>query len=240
MFLKPTVVQRESHNLVLAHPPIAFAAACRHVHRCGIYSQFQQVAAARARLLPLLPVKPATTSYFDFKLPTRRSGALLRSLEIVKKIPMPIASYRQFRIELADGWSAMIERDSTSVFLRITPSTHTAELRLTTFDPQQMSAKDWVDFAAHTNRMKNRPVLAAEVGPMAGYEVQFVGGSTWIRGWVLECNGTPLDITYRSDVSLRGLDDADITTMLKSLQLETITKTRHDNLYQPPSFDDFP
>ena len=137
---------------------------------------------------------------------------------------MPIVSYRQFCIEVADGWKAMIERDSTSEFLSITPSAHTAELRLTTFDPHQMSAKDWVDFAAHTNRMKNRPVLTAEVGPMAGYEVQFVGGSTWVRGWVLECNGIPLDITYRSDVSLRGLDDADITAMLKSLQIKQITE----------------
>ena len=52
MFLKPTVVQRVSHNLVLAHPPIAFAAACRLVHRFGIRSQGQQLTAARAGLLP--------------------------------------------------------------------------------------------------------------------------------------------------------------------------------------------
>ncbi len=138
---------------------------------------------------------------------------------------MPIASYRQFRIEVADGWSAMIERDSTSDFLRITPSTHMSELRLTTFDPQQMSAKDWVDFAVRTHRIKNRSVLNVEVGPMAGYETQFVGGSTWIRGWVLECNGIPLDITYRSEISLRGLDDVDIATMLKSLQIDSTTET---------------
>jgi hypothetical protein len=137
---------------------------------------------------------------------------------------MPIASYRQFRIEVADGWSAREERDSTSEFLSITPSNHTAELRLTTFDPQQMSAADWVDFAAHTNRLKNRSVSAAEVGPLAGYEVQFVGGKTWVRGWVLESNGVPLDITYRSDVSLRGRDDADIDAMLKSLQMDPITE----------------
>ncbi|MCC5847909.1 MAG: hypothetical protein JJU29_07420 [Verrucomicrobia bacterium] len=132
---------------------------------------------------------------------------------------MPKASYRQFSIEVSDGWSVRVESDSTSDFLSITHSNHSAQLRLSTFDPQQMSAKDWVEFAANTNRMKNRSVLATEVGPLAGYEVQFTGGLTWIRGWVLECNGVPLDITYRSDISLRGLDDADIDAMLKSLQV---------------------
>jgi hypothetical protein len=81
LFLKPTLVERESHDLmlaasrlapfgarrqrscpsrsavfILAHPPVAFPAPRRHVHRCGICSQCQQVAAARAGLLPLLPV----------------------------------------------------------------------------------------------------------------------------------------------------------------------------------------
>ncbi len=149
---------------------------------------------------------------------------LERPVENLKSNPMPIASYRQFCIEVADGWSARAERDSTSDFLSITPNNHTAELRLTTFDPQQMSARDWVDFAAHTNRMKNRPVSGTEVGPLAGYEVQFVGGATWVRGWVLESNGIPLDITYRSDVTLRGLDDADIDAMLETLQMDPITE----------------
>ena len=52
LFLKPTVVQRVSHNLILAHPPIAFAAACRLVHRFGIRSQGQELPATRAWLLP--------------------------------------------------------------------------------------------------------------------------------------------------------------------------------------------
>ena len=51
--------------------------------------------------------------------------------------------------------------------------------------------------------------FTAEIGPLAGYEVQFVGNTIWVRGWVLESNGIPLDITYRSDVSLRGRDDAE-------------------------------
>jgi hypothetical protein len=56
LFLQPTIVQRESHNLILTHPPVAFAAARRDVHRCGIRSRCQQVAAARAWLLPLLAI----------------------------------------------------------------------------------------------------------------------------------------------------------------------------------------
>src|SRR5690606_18795926 len=56
LFLEPTVVQRKSHNLILAHPPVTFTAPRRHMHCFGICSQSQQVAAARAWLFPLLPI----------------------------------------------------------------------------------------------------------------------------------------------------------------------------------------
>ncbi len=36
MFLQPAVVQRVSHTLILAHPPIPFPAPRRHVYRGGI------------------------------------------------------------------------------------------------------------------------------------------------------------------------------------------------------------
>ena len=56
LFLQPAVVQRKSHNFILAHPPIALAAACCHVHGFGIGSQCQQPATTRAWVLPLLPI----------------------------------------------------------------------------------------------------------------------------------------------------------------------------------------
>ena len=141
---------------------------------------------------------------------------------------MPTTSYKSFRIVVADGWSAQEANDSTTEFLRITPSAHTAELRLTTCDPARMSAKGWVDFMAHTYRMMNRQVSTAKFGPLAGYEVQFIAGDTWVRGWVLEYCGIPLDICYRCDVSLLGCDDANVDAMLQSLQMEPVTEQAMD------------
>ena len=138
---------------------------------------------------------------------------------------MQTASYSAFRITVADGWAAHEKQDSTSVFLSITPHAHAAELRLTTCGTEQMKATEWIEFATHTNRLKNRPVSKVAFGPLTGYETQFIGGNSWIRGWVLEGFGLPLDITYRCDVSLRGRDDDAITLMLQTLKMDVAAET---------------
>ena len=56
LFFQPAVVERLLHDAVGTHPPIAFAAARGHFDFIGVCPQRDQMAAACAGLLPLLPV----------------------------------------------------------------------------------------------------------------------------------------------------------------------------------------
>ena len=137
---------------------------------------------------------------------------------------MQIASFKQFRISLLDDWSAIKDSDSTSEFLRITNCAHSGYFRLTSVDLQGVTASDWIEFANHANRTKTRTVSPIVFGQLEGYEVEFVSREDWIRGWVLEYQGIPLDACYRCDLKARGRDDAEVNTMLNSLQIQKETE----------------
>ena len=86
-----------------------------------------------------------------------------------------------------------------------------------------MSAGDWVEFAAHTNRLKARSVIAVRYGDFAGYRVEFAALGVWQRGWVLRAGGFPLDVSYSCPQAQTGRDDAAVDAMLASLRLESGT-----------------
>lgn len=131
-----------------------------------------------------------------------------------------------WRIQLAPGWRAEDCGDHVALLNDAADS----QLRLTTFNPAKirMTARQWIEFAASVHRPKGRPVVEVRCGDFTGYRTEFavldspsppVGHDRWLRGWMLECDGVPLDVTYTCPLWYAGRDDAEVATMLETLRL---------------------
>jgi hypothetical protein len=134
-------------------------------------------------------------------------------------------------MRLADGWRAEQRGDHVAV-LNAHPGTL---LRLTTFDPAAsgMTARQWVEMAARVHPPQGRPLAEVRCGDFSGFRTEFgwLGGSApsgdedgWLRGWMLECDGLPLDVTYTCPLSAAGRDDADLRAMLETLRLVRVAR----------------
>src|SRR5215218_755495 len=119
-------------------------------------------------------------------------------------------------LELAPGWRAEDCGDHV-VILSDEPDT---SLRLTSFDlPKKLTAAMWVEMVASTNRPMGRPVTEVKCGDFHGVRTEFsvmdssvppARDDEWLRGWALEYEGTPLDVTYRCPLWCAGRYDQDV------------------------------
>jgi hypothetical protein len=146
------------------------------------------------------------------------------------------ASPSRWSLELAPGWAVEecveYSRDERLPYVVVRPRSGDAELRLTTFDSGRIGAAEWVSTCAEINRRMNRPVVPvrfgvfrgcatefASVGVFMGGPADFPVGDVWVRGWALHAGPFPLDVTYRSPLSLAGRDDVAVEAMLCTLYL---------------------
>jgi hypothetical protein len=145
------------------------------------------------------------------------------------------ASPSRWSFELAPGWSVEecveYSRDERLPYVVVRPRSGDAELRLTTFDSGRIGAAEWVSACAEINRRQNRPVVPVRFGVFSGCATEFASisafsgsadvpaGDMWVRGWALHAGPFPLDVTYRSPLSLAGRDDVAVEAMLRTLYL---------------------
>lgn len=116
-------------------------------------------------------------------------------------------------------------------YVAVLPFRRDAELRLTTFDTEQISAAEWVGMCAEVNRPKGRPVVPVRFGVFSGWATEFASpaitadatpdfaAGQWIRGWALHAGPFPLDATYRCPIALARRDDTALEAMLRTLYL---------------------
>lgn len=130
-------------------------------------------------------------------------------------------------LELAPGWRAEDRGDHFAV-LNDDPD---AMLRLTTFElTHRLTAAKWIEMVGRGHPPKGRTVKEVRCGDFAGIRTEFAvmdpgapprRDDRWLRAWTLECDGTPLDITYTCPLWCAGRDDADVRVMLASLRAGT-------------------
>jgi len=116
-------------------------------------------------------------------------------------------------VEPHDGYVVMI------------PPTRDAELRITTFDVDEvrLDTSSWIASVIHANRKLGRTLVPSEYGPFAGYAMEIVALGTRIRGWFLRAGRVPVVITYLARESLGGRDDALVQEALETLSLVDAT-----------------
>jgi len=114
------------------------------------------------------------------------------------------------------GWTV----EEHEEYISLTPPSHDAELRLTSFSVQDtgIDAARWIETAANANRRMGRPVATAVYGDFSGYSTEFTAIGKWFKGWVLRADTFPLDVTYTCAAALVGRDEADVAATLKTLR----------------------
>ena len=118
-------------------------------------------------------------------------------------------------MEYPTGWSTVMHDDRVEAH-----GPRGAQLRVTTFDPETAGreAHDWIVNAAAFDREKGRPIQPTECGDFRGYETWFDDGDTVVHGWVLACDGFPIDVTYRGSAEHAVADVGELRTALSTLR----------------------
>jgi hypothetical protein len=156
--------------------------------------------------------------------------------------PSPVVhSTPAWSIQIAPGWRAEDRGDHVAVL----SSAADTLLRLTTFDPvkSRMTARQWVEAAARVHLPRGRPVVDVACGNFSGYRTEFaihdslippVGQDLWLRGWMLERDGVPLDVTYTCPLACAGRDDEAVASMLDTLRCTATGEPRGVAALLPP------
>ena len=118
-------------------------------------------------------------------------------------------------IQTAPSWQLHEHADH----FEIVAPTSDATLRLTTFAHQSghSDTRQWVDFVAYVNRLKQRRVQQVRLGAFDGYRVEFESIGKWFRGYALCAGSVGLDATYSCPANAAGRDDQTVDGMLDSL-----------------------
>jgi hypothetical protein len=116
---------------------------------------------------------------------------------------------QSWSVEPHDGYVVMV------------PATRDAELRVTTFDVDEvrLDTGNWIAAVVHANRKRGRTLVACEYGPFAGYAIENVALGTRIRGWFLRAGRIPVVITYLARESVGSRDDVVVQKALETLSL---------------------
>ena len=141
--------------------------------------------------------------------------------------PPPVLwSTPAWSIHAAPGWRPEDRGDHVAL-LSSAPDT---QLLITNHGVREtgLTARQWVDFAASVHPPKGRPLVEVVCGDFTGYRTEFaildspvppVGQDRWLRGWMLERDGVPLDVTYTCPLACAGRDDDAVASMLGTLRL---------------------
>ena len=120
-------------------------------------------------------------------------------------------------IQPPPGWTV----EQHDGYVLMVPPTRDAELRITTFDVDEVhvDTSSWIAGVVHANRKLGRTLVACEYGPFAGYALENVALGTRIRGWFLRTARIPVVITYLAPESLGSRDDMLVQKALETLSL---------------------
>ena len=86
---------------------------------------------------------------------------------------------------------------------------------------------------ARVHPPKDRTVTEVRCGDFRGLRTEFPVMDShapprledrWIRGWTLECDGRPLDITYRCPLWCAGRHDQEVVSMIDTLRADSRTR----------------
>lgn len=128
-------------------------------------------------------------------------------------------------IQLTPAWHAEERGDHVALL----NDTGDSQLLITAYGVShtQLTARQWIEFAASVHPPKGRPLVEVRCGDFTGYHTEFavfdspvppVGQDRWLRSWMLESNGVPLDVTYTCPLSDAGRDNEAIASMLDTLR----------------------